>query len=119
MATNLTSKQIQTWQKNINTIIKEKLIISLKKSNEYASSLKKITASSKTYENDLSYRFNDLTKLTLQAAKQLSTFMNAFDSSLSKYVKDTQAAEEVAAEKIRKSIDQFAEAASKISKLKM
>ena len=119
MATNLTSKQIQTWQKNINTIIEEKLIISLKKSNEYANQLKEITATNEKDVDDLSYRFNDLTKLTLQAAKQLSTFMNAFDSSLSKYVTDTRAAEEVAAEKIRKSIDQFAEAASKISKLKM
>ena len=115
--TNLTSKQITTWKNSVDTAISKNLIGSFKKAYDDALKLKQVTAS--TTENDLSYRFNDLAKVTNQAAKQLSTFMTAFDSSLTSYINTVKKAEETAAENVRKQIDQFAEAASKISKLKM
>ncbi len=118
MATNLTSKQIQSWKKSINTCIVTNLVTSLKKANEDTTQLSKVTSSGQD-ENNLSYRFNDLAKLTTQASKQLTTFMNSFNTAIDKYISDTTKAEKNAEEKIRKSIDQFAESAAKISKLKM
>ena len=45
--------------------------------------------------------------------------MTAFDTSLTSYITTVKKAENTAAEKLRKRIDQFAEAAAEISKLKM
>ena len=118
MATNLTSKQIITWKNNVDTAITKNLVTSLKKAYEDSVQLNKVTASGQD-ENDLSYRFRDLSKVTNQAAQQLTTFMNSFDTSLNTYINTLKKAEKTAAEKVRKSIDQFAEAAAKIQKLKM
>lgn len=60
-----------------------------------------------------------MAKLTNQAATQLTKFMASFNTSIDTYIKETTKAEENAAEKARKAIDQFAEAAAKISKLSM
>ena len=116
--TNLTSKQITTWKNNVDTAITKNLTTSLKKAYDDAIQLHKVTSSGQD-ENNLSYRFNDLAKVTNQANKQLTTFMKDFDTSLTTYINTVKKAEETAAENVRKKIDQFAEAASKISKLKM
>lgn len=118
MADNLTAKQLTSWKNSVDTAITKNLVTSLKKANEAATKLHKVTASGQDADN-LSYRFRDLSKVTTQAAQQLTTFMKSFDSNLTTYINTVKKAEETAAEKVRKSIDQFAEAASKISKLKM
>lgn len=117
MSSNLTTKQIKTWKNSVDSAISKKLVTSLKKINTVSTTMSKVTSS--TTEANLSYRFNDLAKVTNQAAKQLSTFMTAFDTSLTSYITTVQKAENTAAEKLRKRIDQFAEAAAEISKLKM
>lgn len=116
--TNLTAKQITNWKNNVDTAITKNLVTSLKRAYEDAVQLNKVTASGQD-ENNLSYRFGDLAKVTNQAAQQLTTFMKSFDSSLTTYINTVKKAEQTAAENVRKSIDQFAEAAAKISKLKM
>ena len=118
MADNLTSKQITTWKNNVDTAITKNLVTSLKKAYDDAVQLNKVTASGQD-ENNLSYRFKDLSKVTNQAAQQLTIFMKSFDTSLTSYISTVKKAESTAAEKVRQSIDQFAEAATKISKLKM
>ena len=118
MADNLTSKDIKKWKKQIDDAITKKLITSLKKAYEDSLQLSKVTASGQD-ENNLSYRFKDLSKVSNQAAQQLTTCMKAFNSSLTSYINTVTKAEETAAENVRKKIDQFAEAASKISKIKM
>ena len=118
MADNLTSKQLTTWKNNVDTAIAKNLVTSLKKAYQDAIQLNKVTSSGQD-ENKLSYRFKDLSKVTNQAAQQLTTFMKSFDSNLTTYINTVKKAEETAAENVRKSIDQFSEAASKISKLKM
>lgn len=118
MADNLTAKQITTWKNNVDTAITKNVVTSLKKAYEDAVQLNKITASGQD-ENDLSYRFRDLSKVTNQAAQQLTKFMKEFDLNLTIYINTVKKSEEDAAEKVRKSIDQFAEAAAKISKLTM
>lgn len=118
MASNLTSTEIQKWKNNVDNAIAKNLVNSLKKANEAATQLNKVTASGQD-ENNLSYRYNDLKKVTNQAASQLTTFMKSFDTSLETYIKTVKDGETIAAEKARKSIDQFAEAAEKIAKLKM
>lgn len=118
MADNLTSKQITTWKSSVDTAITTKLVTSLKKAHSDAVQLQKVTSSGQD-ENNLSYRFRDLAKVTTQAAQQLTTFMKSFDTSLTSYIGTVKKAEETTAENVRKSIDQFAEAAAKISKLKM
>lgn len=115
---NLTAKQLKTWKTSVDTAITKNLVTSLKKAYEDAVQLHKVTGSGQD-SNDLSYRFNDLAKVTNQAAQQLTLFMKSFDSSLDTYIGTVEKAEKTAAEKVKKSIDQFAEAASKISKLKM
>ena len=115
---NLTAKQITTWKNSVDTAITKNLVTSLKQAYEAALNLNKVTSSGQD-ENNLSYRFKDLAKVTDQAAKQLTTFMKAFDDDLTNYITKLQNAEKNAAENMRKSIDQFSEAASKISKLKM
>lgn len=117
-STNLTSKQITTWKNNVDSAITKNLVTSLKKAYDDAVKLHKVTSSGQD-ENNLSYRFNDLAKVTNQASKQLTTFMKEFDTSLTSYINTVKKAEETAAENVRKQVDQFAEAASKISKLKM
>ena len=115
---NLTAKQLTTWKNSVDTAITKNLVTSLKKAYEDAVQLYTVTKSGQD-SNDLSYRFNDLAKVTNQAAQQLTLFMKSFDSSLDTYIGTVEKAEKTAAEKVKKSIDQFAEAASKISKLKM
>ncbi len=119
MATNLTASQITKWKNNVDTAITKNLVSSLKKAAEDATKLKKVTESVTNDKSDLSYRFNDLAKVSNQAAKQLTTFMTSFDSSITEYITTVKNAEKVAAENMRKQIDQFAEAATKISQLKM
>ena len=53
-------------------------------------------------------------------SKQIITWKNNVDTAITKnLVTSLKKAEKTAAEKVRKSIDQFAEAAAKIQKLKM
>ena len=118
MADNLSAKQITNWKKNVDTAILANLVNSLKKAHNDAVHLKNVTSGDQN-ENNLSYRFNDLAKLTEQASLQLTKFMNAFDTSLNSYLNTVKNAEATAAEKVRKGIDQFAEAASKIAAIKM
>lgn len=120
MATNLTASQITKWKNTVDGAVLNNLVSSLKRVNDCALNLKRVTASSSVDDNaNLSYRFNDLAKVSSEAAKQLTTFMKSFDSSLTSYISTVKKAEATAAENVRKQIDQFAEAASKISKLKM
>ena len=114
MATNLTAKQIKTWKKNVNASISTKLITSLKKAHDSAAQLMKITATGQD-ENDLSYRFTDLAKLLTTSTNQLDKFMKSFNTEIDKYVDETTKSEAETAEKLRKQIDQFREAATKIS----
>ena len=86
MAENLTSKQLLNWQKSVDTAISKNLVTSLQKANADAVQLNKVTSSGQD-ENNLSYRFKDLSKVTEQASKQLNTFMKAFDSNLTTYIK--------------------------------
>ena len=115
---NLTAKQITTWKNKVDTAISKNLITSLKKAYEDAVALDKATESGQD-ANNLNYRFKDLAKVLNQSTTKLTEFMKTFDSSLTTYITKTEAAEKQAAEKIKKSIDQFAESAAKISKLKM
>lgn len=116
--TNLTSKQIITWKNDVDSAITQKLVGSLKNAYDSAIKLNQVTASGQD-ENNLSYRFNDLAKVTNQASKQLTTFMNEFDTSLTSYIDTVKKAEETTAESVRQKIDQFAEASANIAKLKM
>ncbi len=116
--TNLSSKQISAWKKSVDTAITTHLVTSLKKAYEDSAKLSEVTKTAGD-SSQLSYRFNDLAKLTNQAATQLTKFMASFNTSIDTYIKETTKAEENAAEKARKAIDQFAEAATKISKLSM
>ena len=119
MATNLTASQITKWKNSVDTAVTGNLIASLKKIAESAKNLKSVTDSGATDKDNLSYRFNDLAGLSTEAAKQLKTFMTSFDSSLEEYVNTVKKAEADATASMRKSLDQFAESAEKISKLKM
>ena len=118
MAENLTYKKLTTWKNSIDKAISTNLAGSLKKIYSDAHNLHTITASGEE-EKNLSYRFNDLAKVTNEATKQITNFMVKFDSSLTEYMNVVKKAEETAAENMRQQIDQFAEAADKISKLSM
>lgn len=117
MATNLSSTQITNWKKSVDSAITTKLVTSLNKAYNDAIQLNKVTSSQD--ENNLSYRFNDLAKVTQQASKQLTTFMKSWDADLTSYINTVKKAETQAAEAVKQKIDQFSESASKISKLKM
>ena len=116
MAQNLTSKDIKTWKNSIDKAISTNLVKSLEKAQTAAKKLQTITSSSD--ENNLSYRFKDLAKLTGEAASKLKACMKQFDASLEEYINTTKKAEDALAEQARKGIDGFAEAANTISKLK-
>ena len=118
MADNLTARQIKSWKNNVDKAITTNLVTSLKRAYTDALALKKVTSSGQD-ENNLSYRFNDLAKLTNHASQQLTKFMQEFDTSLTFYINTVTSAENTAAEKVRKGIDQFAEAAAKIAAIKM
>lgn len=117
-STNLTAKQIKLWGTRIDTAISKKLIPSLSRAYDDAIQLGRVTENGED-SNNLNYRFKDLAQITDQAMKQLTTFLNSFDTNLTTYINTIEKAEKTTAEKLKKSIDQFAEAASKISKLKM
>lgn len=117
-STNLTAKQIKLWGTRIDTAISKKLIPSLSRAYDDAIQLGRVTENGEDSDN-LNYRFKDLAQITDQAMKQLTTFLNSFDTNLTTYISTIEKAEKTTAEKLKKSIDQFAEAASKISKLKM
>lgn len=119
MANNLASSQISSWKNQVDKTIRTDLVGVLKKMHDNALNLKAVTATTKDDGNNLSYRFNDLAKVTNQAAQQLETFMKSFDSDLTAYINKTKSSEAKVADAAKKSIDQFAEAAAKIAKLKM
>ena len=114
---NLTSTQIENWQKKIDKSIKTDLVKILQNTATAAAALAKTTKSDG--DTSLSQRYTDLNKLSTQAAKQLTTFMNSFDTSLKSYINDVKKATKVAEVDTAASIDQFAERAAQISKLKM
>ena len=62
---NLTAKQLTTWKNSVDTAITKNLVTSLKKAYDDAVQLNKVTSSGQD-ENNLSYRFNDLAKVTKQ-----------------------------------------------------
>ena len=120
MANNLTYKQIDDWKKSVSTAITENLIKkSLKKIGTDAEKLAKITKSDSGDTDQLTYRFKDLQKLSTTATEKLTTFMKSFNSTLDTYLKTLKTAEDTAKEKANKTLDQFAESASAISKFKM
>ena len=114
---NLTSTQIENWQKKIDKSIKTDLVKLMQSTGTAASALAKATKSNG--ETALSQRYTDLNKLTTQAAKQLTTFMNSFDTSLKSYINAVKKATAVAEQETSAAVDQFAERASQISRLKM
>ena len=114
---NLTSTQIENWQKKIDKAIKTDLVKLMQNTGTAAAALAKTTKSDG--DATLSQRYTDLNKLTTQAAKQLTTFMNSFDTSLKSYISAVKKAATVAQQETNAAIDQFAERASEISKLKM
>lgn len=116
--TNLTSKQITTWKNSVDTAISQNLVGTLSSLYDIAGELAKVTSSGQD-ENNLNYRFNDLKKVMTESASQLSKFMNAFDEDLANYIYTVKKAENALDENVRKAIDQFAEAATAISKLSM
>ena len=115
---NLTAKQVTTWKNNVDKTITTNLVTCLKKINADAKQLQQITADGGDDDN-LSYRFKDLAAVSETAAKALTTFMGNFDSSLTEYINKIKASEEAVAESSRQAIDNFAEAATKISQIKM
>lgn len=115
---NLTTKQITTWKNNVDNAITKKLVPSLNKAYDDAIQLEKVTSTGED-SNNLNYRFRDLAKVANQASQQLTTFMKSFDTDLTTYIATVEKAEKATAEKMKKSIDQFSELASKISSLKM
>lgn len=115
---NLTAKQLTTWKNSVDTAIKKNLVSSLQKAYNDAVQLHKITSSGQD-DNNLSYRFNDLSAVTDQAAKQLTTFMNTFDTDLTSYINTISNSSNKTSDDIKKSIDQFKESSDKITKLKM
>ena len=119
MASNLSSQKVKQWQSEVNDAISTKLVQSLKEMTTITTALSNITKSVDQDENNLSYRFNDLSRLTESAASQLATFMGTFNSDLDKYISTIKKSEDATAEKVLEKIDNFAEAAEKISKLKM
>ena len=94
------------------------MVPSLSRAYDDAIQLGRVTENGED-SNNLNYRFKDLAKITDQAMKQLTTFLKSFDTNLTTYINTVEKAEKATADKLKKSIDQFAEAASKISKLKM
>lgn len=119
MALNLSAQKIEQWQSRVDEAISQKLVVSLKEVYTISTALKGITDTVDQDENNLSYRFNDLAKLSEQAASKLTTFMESFDSSLKEYISTVKKSEASTAEKVLEKIDNFAEAAAKIEKLKM
>ena len=115
---NLTTKQITTWKNNVDNAITKNLVPSLNKAYDDAIQLEKVTSTGED-SNNLNYRFKDLSKVANQASQQLTTFMKSFDTDLTTYIATVEKAEKTTAEKMKKSIDQFSELASKISSLKM
>ncbi len=115
---NLTAKQLTTWEDSVDTAIKKNLVSSLQKAYNDAVQLHKVTSSGQD-ANNLSYRFNDLASITSQSAKQLTLFMKSFDSDLTTYINVISKSEKDTSDKMKKSIDQFREAADKIAKLKI
>ena len=115
---NLTAKQLTTWKDSVDTAIKKNLVSSLQKAYNDAVQLHKVTSSGQD-ANNLSYRFNDLAAVTDQAAKQLTTFMNTFDTDLTKYISTVSKSASKTSDELKKSIDKFKESSDKIAKLKM
>lgn len=116
---NLSYKQIDTWQKNVSKAVKTDLVKSLKKISSDASQLQAITASASNDNYQLSYRFKDLSSLSKTAAAKLNSSIAGFEQAMNEYLKAVKTAEEAAAEKANKSLDQFAEVAAKIAKIKL
>ena len=117
--TNLSSKDIKKWKKEIKTLIQNQLIPSLRNATNYANTLKGLTSTKKKDEDNLSYRFNDFAKLTDKAADQLTKFSNNLDTAIESYLMRAQAEETQAAQQAKKDLDEFAEEADNIGKLKM
>ena len=113
---NLTSAQIKNWQTKIDKSIKTDLVKLMSNTAAAASQLAKIT---KSDDATLSQRYTDLQRLTTQAQKQLTTFMTSFDTSIKSYINAVEKATAVATEETHAAIDQFAEKATQIAKLKM
>ena len=80
----LTTTALTKWQKSIDKSISTDLISVLKATGDSASKLSKIMTSSDG--SGLYQRFVDLNKLTTEATKQLTNFMNSLDGSLKKYI---------------------------------
>ena len=116
---NLTARQIIAWKDNVTNAVSQHLVSSLQEATEYATTLSKITAADEAETMNLSYRFNDLSILTSQAAAQLNTFMKTFDSKLTSYINKLKKEEEEKAESMRKNLDNFKESAKTISELKI
>ena len=114
---NLTSKELNTWKSSVSTAITKNLVGSLKKIYDDSIQLHKVTSSGQD-DNNLSYRFKDLSYLAEQASKQLILFMKSFDSDLKKYINTISKSEKNTSDKVKTSIDQFKEASDRISKLK-
>ena len=113
---NLTTSQIKKWKKSVDSAITTTLVASLKNVNSQATQLNKITAS---VDSDLAPRYKDLATLASAAQKKLTTFMNSFNTEIDKYVSATEAAAQQAAAATQAGVDQFAEKAAEINKLKM
>ena len=114
---NLSSTEINKWKKSMDSLISTKLVNALNDTKKYTDQL--VTCTKSQDENDLNYRYSDLSKLAAKSVNQLKTFMSSFDSDLEKYLSTVKEAEKAAANKAKKAIDQFAEASSKINNLKM
>lgn len=114
--TNLTSHQIATWKNNLDTAIGENLKYRLKYIENNCRNLRSLTnsgvPSTHLYED-----FDKLGRIMWCANSQLSTFMKAFDEDLTRYITTVKNAENALNESVLRAIDQFAEAADKISKL--
>lgn len=119
-STNLSAEKITQWKSNINVVITNRLIKSLKLINQYSTKLRDITdAKDDKNQYNLHYRFNDLAKVSETSASQLTTFMKRFNEDLDNYLKTIKNQESKTSEDTRKAIDKFAEVNAKISKLKM
>ena len=114
----ITAKQIKLWGTRIDTAISKKLIPSLNKAHEDAVQLYNVTANSEN-SNNLNHRFKDLSQITDQAMQQLTKCLKTFETDLTTYINTIEKSEKTTSEKLKKSIDNFSQAISKLSKLKM
>ena len=117
-STNLTAKQIKLWGTRIDTAISKKLIPSLSRAYDDAIQLGRVTENGED-SNNLNYRFKDLAQITDQAMKQLTKCLKTFETDLTTYINTIEKSEKTTSEKLKKSIDNFSQAISKLSKLKM